>query len=90
MRFLWRWLKRLVLLLAVLLAALLTPVGYVELACQGETAETDYAALLPPEHRWLESRTLMTYPEWHIVHAYDDYAEVISEGDPHDLSLIHI
>ena len=84
MRFLWRWLKRLVLLLAVLLAALLAPVGYVELACQGETAETDYAALLPPEHRRLESRTLMTYPEWHIVHAYDDYAEVISEGDPHD------
>ena len=66
MRFLWRWLKRLVLLLAVLLAALLTPVGYVELACQGETAVTDYAALLPPEHRRLESRTLMTLSLIHI------------------------
>jgi hypothetical protein len=22
-----------------------------------------------------EGRTLMTYPEWHIVHAYEDYAE---------------
>lgn len=27
---------------------------------------------------------MLTYPEWHIVHAYDDYAQVIDAGDPHD------
>lgn len=84
MRFLWRWTKRLLLVLLLLIAALLAPVGYVELACRGEIRESDYVSLLPPEHHRLESRTLMTYPEWHIVHAYDDYAEVIATGDPHD------
>ena len=29
----------------------------------------------------------MTYPEWHIVHAYDDYARTIAQGDPHDYSF---
>jgi hypothetical protein len=37
--------------------------------------------ILPPEHRRPESNTLLTYPEWHIVHAYEDYAEVIRQGD---------
>ncbi len=30
----------------------------------------------------------MTYPEWHIVHAYEDYAEVIREGDPHEFGYL--
>ena len=83
MRFLWRWLKRLILLTVVLVLALLAPVAYVEFTCQGDPeGATNYASILPPEHHRLEARTLMTYPEWHIVHAYDDYAEVIRTGDP--------
>lgn len=87
MRFLWRWIKRLLLVALLLVLALLAPVGYVELACRGAAVDSNYAAILPPENRRLESRTLLTYPEWHIVHAYDDYAEVTRLGDPHEFGF---
>ena len=87
MRWLLKWLSRLVLLLVLLIGALLVPVGYVELACIREPLESEHAAILPEEHHRPESRTLLTYPEWHIVHAYDDYARVIETGDPHDFGF---
>ena len=31
---------------------------------------------------------ILTYPEWHIVNAYDDYAKVIQLGDPHDYEYL--
>ena len=74
MRFLWRWARRLALLLVVLAAGLAAPVGYVETMCRGEGTPQPYAALIAPEHHRPESRTLMTYPEWHIVHAMDEAA----------------
>ena len=84
MRSLGRLLARLALGAGLLLAALLAPVIYVEAACRGgEAAAAGPEPLLPPEHRRSEARTLMTYPEWHIVHAYDDYARVIADGPPH-------
>ena len=43
--------------------------------------------LLDAEWQRAESRTLTTYPEWHIVHAYDDYARVITDGDPHEFGI---
>lgn len=86
MRVLARILTRilqLVLILAVILAA---PVVYVETMCRGEGSPAP-ATPLSGETR-PEIRTLLTYPEWHIVHAYDDYAEVIRDGDPHDYGFI--
>ncbi|WP_252946854.1 hypothetical protein [Oceanicola sp. 502str15] len=84
-RWLLKWVKRLLLVAILLIAALLAPVGYVEVACRGgETVASDYTSLLPEEWHRAEGRTLMTYPEWHIVHAYDDYGQVITEADPHD------
>lgn len=88
MRFLWRWIKRLVLLVVLLAIGLAAPVVYVETMCRGDGPVVAQASILPPEHRRPESRTLMTWPEWHIVHAYDDYAEVIRTGDPHDYAFI--
>ena len=68
---------------------LLSPVLYVETACRGPKVEpSGTASLLPPEHRRSEARTLMTYPEWHIVHAYDDYARVTQQGAPHDYAFL--
>ncbi|KIC08956.1 hypothetical protein RA19_16750 [Leisingera sp. ANG-M1] len=88
MRFLWRWAKRLVLLLLLVAIGLAAPVGYVETMCRGEGAPQPYEALIAAGHHRPESRTLMTYPEWHIVHAYEDYAEVIRDGDPHDYGYL--
>ncbi|GFE48995.1 hypothetical protein So717_07480 [Roseobacter cerasinus] len=83
-----RWLGRLLLVLALCLAGLLAPVAYTELACRGEAAPEPYDAILPPAHHRAESRTYLTYPEWHIVHAYDDYAQVISTDDPHTFGFL--
>ena len=87
MNLVWAWIKRLLLILVTLLALLLAPVGYNEIACRGLGTPTtgDYASIITdPVWQRAESRTLLTYPEWHIVHAYDDYARVIAEGDPHN------
>ncbi len=88
MTWLWRWAKRGAFVLCLCVIGLLAPVGYVEIACRGNGAPEPYAALIAPDHHRPETRTLMTYPEWHIVHAYQDYGEVIRTGDPHDYGYL--
>ncbi|WP_367278257.1 hypothetical protein [uncultured Roseobacter sp.] len=83
-----RWLGRILLVLLLCIAGLLAPAAYTELACQGEVMADPYDAILPPEHHRAESRTYLTYPEWHIVHAYDDYAQVIATEDPHAFGFL--
>ncbi|SIS53299.1 hypothetical protein SAMN05421759_101254 [Roseivivax lentus] len=86
---------RLLRALGALVAALLglafllaLPVLYVETACRPTAPETAYDPILPEAHHRPESRTLLTYPEWHIVHAYEEYAEVLRRGDPHDYGFV--
>jgi len=74
------------LVVAVLL--LLSPVAYTELACHGDLEESNYQSLLAEEHHRNEAATFLTYPEWHIVHAYEDYAKVLETGDPHDFGYV--
>ncbi|MBO9435276.1 hypothetical protein J7394_13750 [Ruegeria sp. R13_0] len=88
MRFLWRWLKRLTVLVVVVVLGLLSPVAYAELMCRPKGEPEAYQALLDPAHYRSETRTLLTYPEWHIVHAYEDYARVLETGDPHEYQFI--
>ena len=89
MRILLRWIGRLLLLAFALVALLLAPVGYAEIACQRPATASGYTPIITdPAWQRAESRTLMTYPEWHIVHAYDDYAKVIATGDPHDFGYV--
>jgi hypothetical protein len=88
MRFLFRWLKRLILLTILIVIGLLSPVAYIETACRGTATPDTYTAILPEADRRPESRTFLTYPEWHMVHAYDDYAEVIRTGDPHQFGFL--
>lgn len=83
-----RFLKRVGQALLLLVVGLLAPVGYIELACRPDNIPSEYVAILPSEHHRPEGRTLLTYPEWHIVHAYDDYAKVISAGEPHDYAYV--
>lgn len=88
MRRLWRWVKLLAALLVLAVVGLLSPVAYSEVMCR-PTGEPDPSqAKLGPAHHRLESRTLLTYPEWHIVHAYEDYARVVETGDPHEYQFI--
>lgn len=88
MRGLWRLVKRLVLLALVLILGLLSPIAYVEIMCRPEGEPVAYDPLVGVEWQRPEGRTLLTYPEWHIVHAYADYAEVIHTGDPQDYGFL--
>ncbi len=88
MRALFRWIKRLVLLLLILILGLLSPVAYVEVMCRPQGAVVEYDSLVGTDWQRPEGRTLMTYPEWHIVHAYEDYAEVVRTGDPDDFGFL--
>lgn len=89
MRWLLRWIVRLVVIAALLVGVLVAPVVWVELACRGSGVAQPYDPILPPADHRAEARTLLTYPEWHIVHAYDDYAEVIETDDPHDFGYFN-
>jgi hypothetical protein len=82
-----RLLKTLGLGLAALLAAVLllvSPALYVEAFCHAPVAKDGYRPLITdPERRRQEANTFLTYPEWHIVYAYDGLAEVLKTGDEH-------
>ena len=88
MSFLWRWIKRLFMLALIAVISLMTPVIYVETACRGTPVTNTYTPIVVEADQRPESRTLLTYPEWHIVHAYDDYAAVIAKDDPHDFAYL--
>lgn len=81
-----RLLKWVGLALLGLIAIIAGPILYVETMCRGETltqAEAQYITETRPE-----ARTYMVYPEWHIVYAYEGYAEALREGHPHDFPYI--
>ncbi len=70
----------------VLIIGLASPVIYVETMCRGDATPAPSAPLVDKIRP--EIRTLLTYPEWHIVHAYDDYAAVIGTDDPHAFGFL--
>ncbi len=82
MRVLWRWLRRGLLALLALALLLALPVIRNETMCRGTPQPQDHAPIVNQTRA--EERTFTTYPEWHIVHAYEDYARVIATGDPQD------
>ena len=88
MRVLARLIRRLLALVLVLVLGLLVPVAYVETMCRPEGTFVAHDPLVGPDWQRPEARTLMTYPEWHIVHAYADYGEVIRSFDPHDFGYL--
>lgn len=84
MRRLLRWLVRIALAAALLIVLLLLPVGYVETFCGGKPETVTHVPLIAePQFRRVEANSYMTYPEWHIVYAYQGLAEVLKTGDEH-------
>jgi hypothetical protein len=84
-----RVLKRLLIALAAVLAALLAPVAYVEVACRGDAGADRYRPLIAdPALQRREANTYLTYPEWHIVYAYDGLAELLRSGDEHRFAYL--
>jgi hypothetical protein len=85
----WRIAKWPIAIGVVILLLLLMPVGYVELACRGDAAEQTYRPLInDAAFQRSEANTYLTYPEWHIVYAYDGLAEALKSGDEHAFDYI--
>jgi hypothetical protein len=81
---LWKIVKRLVLAGLIVLVLLLAPVAYIELGCRGDSRPDTYKPLITDAaFQRKEANTYLTYPEWHIVYAYDGLAEVLKTGDEH-------
>jgi hypothetical protein len=77
-----KWIAILFLLTTVGLAA---PIGYVEFACHAPVTNGPYTPVITdPNEQRREANTYLTYPEWHIVYAYDGLAEVLKTSDEHD------
>lgn len=85
----WRIAKWPARVAGVIALLLLMPVGYVELACRGDATEQTYRALITDAAlQRREANTYLTYPEWHIVYAYDGLAEALKSGDEHAFDYI--
>ena len=68
---------------------LLSPVAYVELGCRGQVVTQTYEPLVTaPAFQRREANTYLTYPEWHIVFAYDGLAQALATGDEHAFDYI--
>jgi hypothetical protein len=84
MRFLWRLIKWGVLALLLLVIVLAAPVAYVATACKGTPGKQDYQPIITePEFQRQEANSFLTYPEWHIVYAYEGLARALETGDEH-------
>ncbi|MEM8650381.1 MAG: hypothetical protein AAGF54_07625 [Pseudomonadota bacterium] len=71
-------------LVAVLLTvlALLAPIGYVETFCRADPNQRAYKSIVTDkEFTRGEANSYLTYPEWHIVYAYEGLANVLKTRD---------
>jgi hypothetical protein len=68
---------------------LLAPIAYVEVACRGTLSpQTHQPLITEPAQKRVEANSYLTYPEWHMVYAYDGLAEVLKTGDEHQFDYV--
>ena len=84
-RLIGKLLKWIVIVLILGIIGLAAPIGYVEFACRAPVTNSPYTPLIT-DLAWQrrEANTYLTYPEWHIVYAYDGLAEVLKTSDEYD------
>jgi hypothetical protein len=82
---LWRWTKRGLIAIGVLLILALLPVVWVETSCYSkETVPNSFQSRLPKQFQREEVNSYLTYPEWSIVHAYQDLVAVAYRSSESD------
>lgn len=83
-KYVWRVLKWVGLPLVAVCLLLLMPVAYVELFCRADTDQASYTPIIKEQqYQRKEANSYLTYPEWHIVYAYEGLANVLRTGDEH-------
>ncbi len=84
-----RWAKRIAGALALFLLILAAPILWIEVACTTarEPGTLTRAPLVnEPGYARRESDSYLSFPEWHIVYAYEDLAGVLRRGDESDFA----
>ena len=81
-----RALRRIAMAFAALAVVAAVPIIWVETACRSvESPQEEGTGRAPaiddPGYRRSEARSYLSYPEWYIVHAYEDFAGVLAERD---------
>ena len=86
-----RWVRRLVLSLVALAIVLVLPILWIEIACTARRDTRTPPARLVSDPRYARraSDSYLSFPEWHIVYAYDDLAGVLRRGDPSSFAYGH-
>jgi hypothetical protein len=81
-----RWARRGALALAALVLLAAVPVGWIEGGCRSrrEAIHPPLPLVIDPGYARRESDSYLSYPEWHIVYAYEDLAGVLRRGDESD------
>lgn len=69
---------------ALVLALLAAPIVYVETVCTADAVPQNEGRLVDAHWKRTEAATFLTYPEWHIVYAYEELAQTLKQGDEHD------
>jgi hypothetical protein len=85
----FRWAKRLVAALLLLAAVVAAPILWVEGVCAtSPSAKGRPPARLVEDRGYArrESDSYLSFPEWHIVYAYEDLAGVLRRGDESDFA----
>jgi hypothetical protein len=82
--------KRLLLGLAILVVLIAIPIVWTEAGCRGARVSDPepFQSALDAAHRRDEVNTYLTYPEWSIVHAYEDLAGVTRKGSESDFAYL--
>ncbi|MGV3552939.1 hypothetical protein [Rhizobium sp.] len=89
MRFIGKTVKWIVILILLTSVGLAAPIAYVELSCHAPVTNDAYTPLISDaKDQRREANTYLTYPEWHIVYAYDGLAEVLKTSDEHDFDYV--
>ncbi|MBN8943523.1 MAG: hypothetical protein J0H01_28715 [Rhizobiales bacterium] len=85
MGLLFRWIGRLVVAVVALLAVSAAPILFIETRCQAPRQEAgiDPVPRVIGQAPWRrpEIQSYLSYPEWYIVHAYEDFAGVVKTRD---------
>lgn len=84
LRFIGKILKWVSIGAVLLVVLLMLPVGYVEVFCKREANANNYRPIITDQnHQRVEANSYLTYPEWHIVFAYEGLAKVLETRDEH-------
>ncbi|MDB5525461.1 MAG: hypothetical protein JWM58_3224 [Rhizobium sp.] len=85
MKFIGKIIKWVLVLFVLTIIGIASPIGYVEVFCRGDARQNEYKPLIADvASRRPEANTYLTYPEWHIVYAYDGLAETLKTGEEYE------